>query len=227
MGKYLWLVAGLALLGVLAFTGWQLSLDRGAEAEGRSAAAAAPDTKRGKHDDQGLRLEPTSKPARTSASAVPQLSTASRASSSGDQGEPGKVDVRWQAAVGLPQQVREQLGSSHDPLFQEMLQRNSRLTKPRADDTWGPEMQERLNEFFESRSAAESMQITVACREVQCQVQAMSLVQPDTGSTTPSQALFDELRQHWWFRERLTMAQGHVTTVDGRLYHLQYFDRKQ
>ena len=224
MGKYLWLVGGLAFLGVLAFAGWQRSVDRRAEAEGRSAAAAAVDTKRGNHDDQ---VEPTSKPAQTSASAVSQLSAASGASNSGDQGKPGEVDVRWQVAVGLPEQVREQLENSNDPLFQEMLQRNSRLTEPRPDDTWGPEMQERLNEFLEPRSEAENMQITVACREVQCQVQIMSLVQQPTGSTTPSQALFDELHQHWWFRDRLTMAQGHVTTVNGRLYHLQYFDRKQ
>jgi hypothetical protein len=173
-------------------------------------------------------LEPASKPAQTSASAVSQLSAASGASNSGDQGEPSEVDVRWQVAVGLPEQEREQLANSDNPLFQEMLQRNSRLTKPRADDSWGPEMQERLNEFFESMSEAPSMQITVACREVQCQVQTMSLVQQPTGSTTPSQALFDAgASPALVVSTGSLMAQGWRHHRERPFYHLQYFDRKQ
>ena len=53
----------------------------------------------------------------------------------------------------------------------------------------------------------------------------MRVGQLPAGSTTPSQALFDALRQQWWFQDQLTLAQDHVTTVNGRLYHLQYFDR--
>lgn len=217
MGKYLWLVGALALLGIAAFVGWQRSVDRRADPEGRAAAAAVADTKRAGHDDQARRSEPASKP-------VPL------ASNSRNQGEPGKADMRWQAAVGLPEPVRKELGNSADPVLQEVLQRNSRLTKPTADDGWGPDMQERLNAFFESiseeRVEAESVLITVACGDLQCQVQTVSRVQPAAGSTPLSEVLFDELNRHWWFRDHLAMAPGHVTTVDGRRYHLQYFDRK-
>jgi hypothetical protein len=132
--------------------------------------------------------------------------------------------------VGLPEQVRKELRSSDDPRFQELLRRNSLLTQPSADDEWEPDMQERLNDFFESRSQergeAESLLVTVACRSRQCQVQIVSQVQPAAGSTPLSEVLLDELNRHWWFRDQLTRAQSHVTTVDGRRYHLQYFDRK-
>jgi hypothetical protein len=217
MGKYLWLVGGLALLGTLAFVGWQRSVDRTADTEGRAAPAAVPATKRVRQDDQERRPEPISKPV-------------SPASDSPDESEPGQVEPSWQAAVGLPKQVRSELRNSDDPLFQELLRRNSQLTQQTADDGWGLQMQERLNEFFESRSQekgeAESVLTTVACRGLQCQVQIVSQVQPAAGGTPLSEVLFEELNRHWWFRDQLAIAQSHVTTVDGRRYHLQYFDRK-
>jgi hypothetical protein len=217
MGKYLRLVGGLALLGTLAFMGWQRSVDRRTDTEAQVAAAAVPDTERPRRDHQERRPAPSSKPV-------------SRASDSRDESELGQVEPSWRAAVGLPKEVRDELRNSNDPLFQELLRRNSQLTLQTADDGWGPGMQERLNEFFESRSQekgeAESLLVTVACRGLQCQVQIVSVVQPAAGSTPLSEVLFDELERHFWFRDQLAMAQSHVTTVDGRRYHLQYLDRK-
>lgn len=227
MKKNFWLVGSLILLGVLVVMGWQRFVDLGAEGQEPSATAAAPDTPPGKQDDRDRPLEPVSEPAKAPASAASQLNTPSGTSDNGDQDEPGESDVRWQAAVGLPEQVREELANSDDPRFKDMLRRNRQLTRPGANDTWGPEMQERLTEFFLSTPEGEGLLMSVACRQTQCQVQAMSPAQTPAGTSIPSQALFDELRQHWWFREQLTLAQGHVTLVNGRLYQLQYLDRKQ
>ena len=228
MGKYLWLCGGLAFLAALAFAGWHRSLDHSAETEeteDRPAAAAPLDPKRETHVDQGFRSEPPSKSAQSSGSAVSRPSAVSRVSDMGSQGAPGQADMRWLAAAGLPEEVRRQLASSDDPRSRELLRRNGQLAKPREEESWSPEMQQRLDEFFESRAESGNMIITVACGEQQCQVQMMSVGQLPAGSTTPSQALFDALRQQWWFQDQLTLAQDHVTTVNGRLYHLQYFDR--
>jgi hypothetical protein len=222
------LVGGLTLIAVLAFAGWRWS------ANGRGATNLAPAAKATLHteherssargDGGGL----TSNPLETSARPITQPIAASGALKSSNRAEPGSADLRWQAAAGLPRQVREQLANSTDSHVQEILERNDRLMSPAtSDDAWGTEMQNRLNEFFESKPEAESLQIAIACREAQCQIQATSLDQPSAGSAPPAQALFDTLSQHWWFRDRLSPAQSHVTTVNGRLYQLQYFDRKQ
>jgi hypothetical protein len=219
MGKSVWLIGALALLGILAVVGWQRSLDRRPDAERPSAAPVVPKTISEKHNPpQELRSEPTPKPAQTAASS---------ASDSSYQATLAGVDMSWQAAAGLPAQVRAQLLNSDDRASRELLERNRRLIRARDDDAWGPGMQDRLNEFLESIPETENMLITVACREEQCQVQAMSAGQTPSGSTISSQAIFDQLGRQWWVRDQLTLAQGHVTTVDGRLYQVQYFDRKK
>jgi hypothetical protein len=225
MRKYLWPIAGLTLLLVVALGGWRWAIDRRAHAEVQPAAAGRLDAKRREQAHAASRLEAESKLTQVAASPA-SADAASEVPNGGDQGEPGEVDTRWRVAVELPDQVREQLANSDDPILRQIRQRNRRLMKARGDDdTWASDMQARLDEFFASRPEADGMQITVACREAQCQVQASSLSR-SAADDTPSRALFDELRRHWWFRDRLIMAQGHVSTVHGRLYHVQYFDRQ-
>lgn len=220
MGKYLWLCGGLAVLAGLVFAGWHRSHDHRVE-------TLALDPKRETQVDPGLRSEPPSKSAQSSVSAASRPSAVSRVPDTGNPGGGSDVDMRWRAAVGLPEEVRKQLASSDDPRSRELLRRNGQITQPREEDSWGPGMQQRLDEFFESRSESENMLVTVACSEQQCQVQMMSAGPRPAGDTTPSQALFEALRQQWWFRDQLIPAQDHVTMVNGRLYHLQYFDRNQ
>jgi hypothetical protein len=222
------LVGGLTLVAVLAFAGWRWSVNGRGAANPAPAAAATLHTERETSDVRGDAGRRISKPPDTSARPITQPVAASGTLNSGDRSQANGVDLRWQVAAGLPRQVREQLARSTDPGVQDILQRNDRLLSPAtSDDAWGTEMQNRLNEFFESKPEAESLQIAIACREAQCQIQATSLDRSSAGSTLAAQALFDTLSQHWWFRDRLTLAQSHVTTVNGRLYQLQYFDRKQ
>jgi hypothetical protein len=226
MAKYLWSAGGLTLLAVLVLFAWHRSVDRRAETEDHPAVAVMQDAKPARQAGPGTRLEASSKLAQVAASPASAPRAPSGVSDASDQADPGAVDTRWRVAVGLPEEVREQLANSDDAILREILQRNHRLMNASAEgDPWGPDMQARLVEFFDSRPEADGIQITVACGEGQCQVQAMSPVQSAAGATSPARALFDELRQHWWFRDQLIMAQGHVTTVHGRLYHVQYFDR--
>jgi len=214
MGKYLWFAAGVALVTILALYGWQWTGDGRSNVAAGPAEAAAVDTK--PESRYEVAPEPEAPP-----------TPAPAASEREDMRDLSEAELRWRAVVALPESVQKELVNSRDPVAQDILERNERLAKRSPNDTWGPDMQGRLNEFFESiEEDTENMLITVACGEPQCQIQIVSPGQPAEDGTPPSQRVLDQLREHWWFREQPIPAQTHLAGVDSRLYQVQYFDRR-
>ncbi|HEV2700263.1 MAG TPA: M56 family metallopeptidase, partial [Steroidobacteraceae bacterium] len=135
------------------------------------------------------------------------------------------VDSPWEAAAHLPQQIWERLKTADGASEQEMFQRNSQLLRPGTADAWGSATQQQLRQFFATKPMAAGMQIAVACREIQCQVQVTAPFPTQRGEA-PSELLLDDLGRQPWFRNELVSTVGQAGSENGNAYHLQYFDRK-
>jgi hypothetical protein len=161
---------------------------------------------------------------------LPQRSTSGQ-TPAGAAHPPGEVDPRLEEAARLPQSVWERLKDSDEPTEQELFQRNSELSTPGTQDDWGNAMQEELTQFFAAQSfatrpEAAGAQIVVACREIQCQIQVTAPLPATMGAEAQSELVINDLRRQPWYQAELAMTVGEATVNNGKLYQLQYFDRK-
>jgi hypothetical protein len=114
---------------------------------------------------------------------------------------------------------------SDEPSDQELFQRNTLLLGPGQQDAWGNAVQEQLKQYFATKPEATGMQIVVACREIQCQVQLTDPILTTTGES-PSELIIDDLGRQPWFRKELVRTVAQLGRDNGNDYHVQYFDRK-